>query len=61
MKMKTERSPEELAYVEARCNEARAILRRRPKPEPPTPEDELAALRTLLGVKGTEQNPQEDQ
>ena len=54
MKMKTERSPEELAYVEARCNEARAILRGRPKPEA---RDELVDLRKLLGVKATEQKP----
>lgn len=52
--MNTERSPEDLAYVEARCNEARAILRGRPKPEA---RDELVDLRKLLGVKATEQKP----
>ena len=53
--MNTERSPEDLAYVEARCNEARAILRHwRQLAEP---EDELAPLREFLGVKATEQSP----
>ena len=55
--MKTERSPEELAYVEARCNEAQAILR--PKRVALTPEEELEKLKQDLGLKATEQQGRE--
>jgi hypothetical protein len=45
-------TPEEIAYVEARCNEIRAILR---GPLVRETETELAKLQRLLGIKATPQ------